>query len=212
MTASAPASWPPTREAITGLVLCGGAGSRMGGVEKGLLALDGRALVDHALRRLAPQVGSLAINANAHGESYAQRGVPVWADTVAGRPGPLAGWLTGLTHATTPWLASVPCDSPRLPADLVARLASALQAGDELALACTPGSDGRAVRQPVFALLHTSLRGALAAALAAGERKVGAFAASRRVVWVEFPDAAAFANANTPAELAALATAPGAGA
>jgi len=114
----------PTPAQITGLVLAGGRGSRMGGVDKGLQHYKGRPLVQHVLDRLGPQVGGLMINANRHLDAYAAFGVPVWPDTLADYPGPLAG----LAHCPTPDLASVPCDSPLFPTDLVARLAAALAA------------------------------------------------------------------------------------
>lgn len=191
---------PPPREAVTGLVLAGGLARRMGGVDKGLLLFRGRPLAQHALERLRPQVGPLLLNANRHLERHAAFGVPVLPDAVGGFPGPLAGLLAGLAHATTPWLACVPCDGPAFPADLVARLAAAV--GDaELAIAVS-GAQRRP--QPVYMLLRCTLRGALQEALSAGERKVEAWAAARRCVHVPFDDEAAFANANTPDELRRL--------
>jgi molybdenum cofactor guanylyltransferase len=116
------------RTQITGLVLAGGRGSRMGGIDKGLQVLGTRTLVEHALERLRPQVSALAINANRHLEAYARFGVPVWPDAEADYPGPLAGMLAGLQACTTEWLVTVPCDTPALPPDLVARLFAAAQA------------------------------------------------------------------------------------
>lgn len=197
------------REQITGLVLAGGRGSRMGGLDKGLVPFEGRPLVAHAIERLAPQVGPLLINANRHAEAYAAFGVPVVADALADYPGPLAGLLAGLEQAGTEWLVSVPCDTPRFPADLVARLAaSAVAAGADVALPVTREPDGRQQPQPVFCLLRRALREPLAAFLARGERKIDRFTAGQKQVLVPFEradDAAAFANANTREELAALA-------
>src|SRR5262245_31021284 len=111
-----------SREVVSGLVLAGGRATRMGGGDQGLQLLEGEALVQHALRRLAPQVRPLMINANRNLETYAALGVPVWPDADADFAGPLAGFLAGLTHCETDWLATVPCDTPGFPLDLVERL------------------------------------------------------------------------------------------
>jgi molybdopterin-guanine dinucleotide biosynthesis protein A len=189
------------KEQITGLVLAGGRGSRMGGVDKGLQTYRGRPLAQHALLRLAPQTGALMLNANRHLDVYAALGVPVHADALADYPGPLAGLAAGLAHCGTPWLASVPCDSPNFPADLVARLAEALtRERAEIALAaCDEG--GAARLQPVFCLLKASLLPSLTAYLQSGQRKVERWTALHRCVRVVFEDAAAFFNANTLEDL-----------
>ena len=193
------------RTEITGLVLAGGLGSRMGGVDKGLQTLHDRPLAWHALERLAPQVGTLAINANRHLEAHAAFGVPVWPDATTERPGPLAGMLAGLTHCRTPWLATVPCDSPCFPTDLVARLAhAAAQAGTQIAVAATREADGTLQPQPVHLLLHASLRDSLAAFLASGQRKIDRWTAQQGAISVVFEDPRAFFNANTVADLERL--------
>lgn len=190
---------------ITGLVLAGGRGSRMGGVDKGLQIYGDRALALHALQRLAPQVGSLAVNANRHADTYAAFGVPVWPDSASDFAGPLAGFLAGLEHCTTPWLATVPCDAPSFPTDLVTRLAQALvAAGADLAFAATEVA-GRRHAQPVFCLMRASLRDKLAHDLRSGARKVEAWVVQQRCVELVFDDASAFANANTLDELQRLA-------
>ena len=195
---------PIPRERITGLVLAGGRGSRMGGVDKGLQMHRGLPLALHALRRLQPQVGAAMINANRNLDVYEAMGVPVWPDPIEGFPGPLAGLAAGLQHAGTDWLASVPCDTPDFPPDLVERLAAAAAAQDaEIAMAATP-EDGRLRRQPVFMLLRTGLLDSLAAYLQAGERKVDQWTTRHRCVEVAFDNAAAFFNANTAAELRSL--------
>ncbi|MFT3665751.1 MAG: molybdenum cofactor guanylyltransferase MobA [Piscinibacter sp.] len=192
------------RDDITGLVLAGGRGSRMGGVDKGLQRHRGMPLALHALQRLAPQVGRVAINANRHLDAYAAFGAPVWPDALPEHPGPLAGFLAGLAHIETPWLATVPCDSPNFPADLVARLADALaRQGGEIAMAVSVEAGGRRA-QPVFCLLHRALATSLRESVAAGERKVERWATRHGCVEVPFDDAAAFVNANTPAELQRL--------
>jgi molybdopterin-guanine dinucleotide biosynthesis protein A len=193
------------RAHITGLVLAGGRGNRMGGADKGLQLLHGRPLAQHAIERLRPQVGPLWVNANRNAGAYAAFGVPVCADTVAGQPGPLAGFLAGLGVCSTPWLAVVPCDVPRFPADLVARLCGALQAaGAELAIAVTDESGERRAH-PVFCLLSATLRDDLAAAIARDERRVQQWIRRHRCAEVEF-DAAALANANTGEDLRRLET------
>ncbi|MGY0197291.1 molybdenum cofactor guanylyltransferase MobA [Leptothrix sp. BB-4] len=202
------------RHRITGLVLSGGEGRRMGGLDKGLQAHAGTPLAQRAAQRLAPQVGTLALNANRHLDDYRAWGWPVWPDAlpdgVTGRPGPLAGWLTGLTLARTPWLLTVPCDSPTFPLDLAARLAAAMLADDaELAMAATPDPEARPPSaptaplraQPVFCLMRRELAGPLADALQGGERRVLRWAASRRLTLVRFDDIGAFDNLNTLADL-----------
>jgi molybdenum cofactor guanylyltransferase len=190
---------------ITGLVLAGGRGTRMGGVDKGLQTHDGAPLVLHALRRLRPQVGTLMISANRHLADYAALGAPVWPDPLPDFPGPLAGLLAGLTHAATPWVASVPCDTPQFPTDLVQRLAQAAAAADAVvAVACTREADGRLVPQPVFTLLRSTLRDDLAAGLRSGDRKILHWLRRHRCVEVAFDDVDAFFNANTPDELQRL--------
>ena len=196
------------REDITGLVLAGGRGSRMGGVDKGLQNHLGMPLALHALLRLSPQVGEVMINANRNLSAYESMGAPVWPDAlpagVAEYPGPLAGLLAGLEHCTTPYLVSVPCDSPNFPLDLVQRLAAGLAEHDaEIAMASTV-EDGRPQVQPVFCLLHASLMESLVAFLHEGQRKIDRWTARHRTVEVLFDDAAAFANANTAAELQQL--------
>ena len=191
----------PTTSDITGLVLAGGRGSRMGGVDKGLQPFQGRPLVQHALQRLRPQVGALMINANRNVDAYESLGVPVWPDVQADFPGPLAGFLAGLDHCTTTWLQTVPCDSPCFPADLVARLAAACERSGALLAMPATREDGQLQLQPVFCLMHTRLRDSLAAFLQAGQRKIDRWTAAQGCQVVEFDDAAAFFNANTLQDL-----------
>jgi molybdenum cofactor guanylyltransferase len=189
---------------ITGLVLAGGRGSRMGGVDKGLQLHRGVPLALHALKRLNPQVGASMLNANRNIASYQAMGVPVWPDEITDFPGPLAGMLAGLNNCRTPYLATVPCDTPNFPVDLVARLAQGVESeGVEMATAYT-NEDGELRAQPVFCLMKTSLRGSLRAFIDSGERKTGLFAANHHSAKVVFDDSAAFANANTLSELAQL--------
>jgi molybdopterin-guanine dinucleotide biosynthesis protein A len=191
------------KDAITGLVLAGGRGTRMGGVDKGLQLHLGVPLAQYALERLRPQVGALMLNANRNLAAYSAIGVPVWPDEMAEYPGPLAGMLAGLTHCSTPYLVTVPCDTPNFPLDVVARLADGLEIDGEMATAYTQEADGPRA-QPVFCLMKASLRDSLNAFIRSGERKTGLFAAQHHSTRVVFHDPAAFANANTLDELADL--------
>lgn len=185
-------------ELVTGLVLAGGQGHRMGGRDKGLLPCHGQPLVKHVIDRLAPQVASLLISANRHADEYAAFGWPVLADAHPGFAGPLAGIHAGLRACAGDWLVSAPCDSPRLPTNLVARLTDAV-AGDraDIAVARTGGR-----LQPVFLLCRRTLADDLEAYLAGGGRRIETWLTDRRAAIADFPDALAFANINTPAELA----------
>ena len=191
---------PPARDAITGIVLAGGMGRRMGGVDKGLVPFAGRPMVEHVLARLAPQVGAVIINANQNVERYAAFGFAVCPDAIGGFAGPLAGLHAGLAQATTPCVATVPCDSPFLPLDLIARLADGMARHDaQIAVAKT-----FAQPHPVFALVQRAVSPHLTAFLNAGGRKIDAWYATLVLVEVPFDDEAlAFRNINTAEELAA---------
>ena len=181
---------------ISGIVLAGGLGRRMGGVDKGLQPLRGKAMVEHVLARLAPQVDEIVINANQNLERYSAFGHRVVSDRIGGFAGPLAGLHAGLEVISRPLAVTVPCDSPFLPADLVARLRQHL-GGNDLAVAKTGEQP-----HPVFALVKRSVKGNLEAFLAAGGRKIDAWYASLKVVEVSFDDEAeAFRNINTLEEL-----------
>jgi molybdopterin-guanine dinucleotide biosynthesis protein A len=191
-------------EDITGLVLCGGRGSRMGGVDKGLQNHQGMPLALHALLRLQPQVGASMINANRNLAAYESMGVPVWPDPVADYPGPLAGWLAGLERCETPYMVTVPCDTPAFPDDLVVRLAEALLAEDADIAMATTLEDGVVQVQPVFCLMKATLMESLVRYLNEGQRKIDRWTAQHRCAQVLFDDPAAFFNANTPQDLARL--------
>lgn len=182
-----------------GLILAGGQGRRMGSVDKGLQPLQGRPMIQHVIERLVPQVDSLLINANQNLERYAEFGCRVVPDRISGFAGPLAGLDAGLNATDAPLIVTVPCDSPFLPHDLVARLARARETVDaDIAVART-GSQPH----PVFAMVCSRVRSHLADFLARGERKIDLWYASLSVVEVAFDDEAnAFANINTRAELA----------
>jgi molybdopterin-guanine dinucleotide biosynthesis protein A len=186
---------------VSGVVLAGGQGRRMGSVDKGLVLLHGRSMVRHVLDRFAPQVDDVLINANQHLDQYAALGFRVIPDSIEGFAGPLSGLHVGLTHATQALVATVPCDSPFLPPDLVARLLGALQTMDaELAVARTFDQP-----HPVFALVRRSVLPHLTRFLEGGGRKIDAWYATLKTVEVAFDDKAdAFRNINTLAELQQL--------
>lgn len=189
----------PDIHQITGLILAGGRGSRMGNVDKGLQTFRGAPMVLHVIMRLSPQTGSLMINANQNLGPYEGFGLPVWPDQLTGFEGPLAGLQTGLTHCDTEYLVTAPCDSPFLPEDLVERLADAIGEGD-LAVAVTE-EDGRRQPHPVFCLMKSSLLSNLSEYLQGGGRKIDTWYRSLDFVEVLFEDESAFRNINTLEEL-----------
>ncbi len=198
---------------ITGLVLAGGRGSRMGGVDKGLQNFNGTPLALNALLRLQMQQGGLMgdfmINANRNLAAYESFGVPVWSDTIEDFAGPLAGFLIGLECCETPYLLTVPCDCPLFPLDLASRLAAALQLEDaEIAMAFAPEEDGQVRPQPVFTLIRSDLLDSLVRYTQAGGRKIDAWTVQHRTALVAFNEAGddpgAFFNVNTLEELRAL--------
>ena len=198
---------------ITGLVLAGGRGSRMGGVDKGLQNFRGLPLALHTLMRLQMQVGATLVNANRNLAAYESFGAPVWPDASNDYAGPLAGFLTGLEHCETPWLLTVPCDTPLFPLALATRLAQAADAQQaDIAMAAAPEDDGSGqttVRtQPVLCLLRVELLESLVRFTQAGGRKIDAWTAQHPCAVVPFDqpgdDPKAFFNANTLAELQAL--------
>ena len=199
---------------ITGLILAGGQGRRMGGIDKGLQHFLGTPLALHALRRLSPQVGRVAISANRNLATYEAMGVPAWPDTsndtliddAVSDPGPLAGplagALVGLRRCETPYLAMVPCDAPRFPFDLIERLGQGLLHHEaDIAMAATRNGDGSIQAQPVFCLLRATLFERLARDLQAGARQVERWIKQQAHAIVVFEDASPFVNANTLQEL-----------
>jgi len=188
-------------EQITGLILAGGRGSRMGHVDKGLQNFRGAPMALHVMMRLQPQVGELMINANQNLGPYESFGLPVWPDEIQGFEGPLAGMHTGLVHCMTDYMVTAPCDSPFLPTDLVARLAAGLSDADaDLAVAVTEGQ-GKRQAHPVFCLMKASLLQHLTEYLRGGGRKIDAWYASLKTAEVLFEDEDAFRNINTLVEL-----------
>ena len=204
---------------ITGVVLAGGLGTRMGGVDKGLEMLNGICLAQHVLRRLQLQAGPCCISANRHLEEYTRFGVPVLPDTVPDFAGPLAGVLAALQYCETPYLAAVPCDVPFFPDTLIARLSQALvDSGASAAVAVAMQADAAGAqdadgggggpvwrRQPTLCLVRSDLRTALEQFMAGGGRKAGAWLTAIGAVSVRFEDGVtAFANVNTAQQLQTL--------
>jgi molybdopterin-guanine dinucleotide biosynthesis protein A len=189
---------------ITGLILAGGKGTRMGSVDKGLQIFRGKPMVEQVLQRLQPQVGTLIINANRNQDAYATFGVPVYPDAFSGFAGPLAGLHAGLAHCETPYLLTAPCDSPLLPMDLVEKLSEALtSAKADIGVAVT-GEGATRQRHPVFCILSAHLKNNLADYLGKGGRKMDAWFSMQREAEAHFADEAAFANINTLEELNTL--------
>ena len=202
-----------TPQDITGLILAGGRGSRMGGVDKGLQNFNGIPLALHTLMRLGPQVDSVMVNANRNLSAYESFGASVWPDASADFAGPLSGFLVGLERAETPYVLTVPCDTPRLPLDLAERLAEALVREDaDIAMAAAPETDEHGITQvrtqPVFCLMKIELSESLVKFTHSGGRKIDAWTAQHKTVLVPFDtdgdDPLAFANVNTLTELQAL--------
>ena len=189
---------PYPRDKITAVVLAGGRARRMGGEDKGLIAVAGKPMVAHTTDALRPQACEIVINANRNCDAYATAtGCRVIADTTGHFAGPLAGMASALEASATPLLLTAPCDSPLVTRELGPRLHAALARDDaEIAVA----HDGERL-QPVFALLARSTLPSLLAFLEAGERKIDIWYATRRMVTADFsgvPDT--FLNINTPFE------------
>lgn len=205
---------------VCAVVLAGGMGSRMGGVDKGLQVLRGKALAYHAIDRLLQQTagspGLIAINVNRNAPTYAAWGFPVWQDDIEGFAGPLAGFATALAHCAStefPYLLTVPCDSPVFPLDLLERLIQPLASHKaDIAVASAPEPNQRGESQlrtqPVFCLMRTALAPSLHHFLSQGGRKVDAWTGQHRTIEVAFnlphDDPQAFFNANTLAQLQSL--------
>ena len=192
-----------TTKEITGLILAGGRARRMAGKDKGLIELHGQPMIWWVLNRFSPQVSRVLISANRNQHQYAAFGSPVVVDAAADFSGPLAGLAAGLARAQTEWLASVPCDSPLVPLDLVKRLyAQVIRDGVQAAVA----HDGQRL-QPVFSLVHRSLLPDLTRYLVGGERKIDLWLERHSWRPVDFSDCQEmFFNVNTPEDLKAAGT------
>jgi molybdopterin-guanine dinucleotide biosynthesis protein A len=191
----------PARTRITGLVLAGGRGSRLGGIDKGLLPINGLPMIEHVVGRLRPQVAEIIVSANRNIERYREFGWRVVADEVDDSyKGPLAGILSGLRGARTDWIVTAPCDAPLVSEQLVARLTAAVSGNTTAVVA----HDGERMQQ-AFLLLNKSLIGDLATYLAGGERALGRWLRRQRFREVSFADRPqAFANVNNACERDAI--------
>jgi molybdenum cofactor guanylyltransferase len=196
-------------ENITAVILAGGLGRRMGGVDKGLQLINGQPMVQQVLDRLQPQVGKVLINANRHLDDYKGFGVPICSDSISGYAGPLAGIHAALLQTNTAYLVSVPCDSPLLPNDLVSRLSVAVSEHQADAAVVVTGNTEQRQRHPVFLMLKSDVRTSLEHYLNTGGRKVDDWLASLNCVDVPFEDETAFTNVNTPEDIQALITTTG---
>jgi molybdopterin-guanine dinucleotide biosynthesis protein A len=194
-----------TSEDITGLILAGGRAQRMGGIDKGLIPFHGKPLIESAIKRLKPQVSTILINANRSITKYSHYGYPVLMDETPDFSGPLAGFSVGLKHCKTLYLLTSPCDSPLLPTDLAQKMAVELESNNlELVFASLKEDDGKVWSQPVFCLMKSDLQDSLNAFLSKGDLKIDRWFKVLRSGTVVFENAQAFANVNTPEELAAL--------
>ena len=194
-----------TSAQITGLILAGGRAQRMGGIDKGLIPFHGKPLIESAISRLKPQVSAILINANRSITKYSHYGYPVFMDETPDFSGPLAGFSVGLKHCKTPYLLTSPCDSPLLPSDLAKNMAIELEENNlELVFASSKETDGKIWAQPVFCLMKSSLQDSLNAFLNNGDLKIDRWFKELRSGTVVFENPQAFANVNTPEELAAL--------
>ncbi|SFX75609.1 molybdenum cofactor guanylyltransferase MobA [Marinospirillum alkaliphilum] len=185
-----------TPDSVTGVILAGGEGRRMGGQDKGWVEYEGQPLIHHVITRLQPQVDQLLINANRNQQAYEALGFRVIGDLQEGFHGPLMGILTGLQSAETEWVIFAPCDGPFLPLDLVSQLLQATRT-DNTRIAVA--ADGERL-QPVVVLLHTSLASPLQQAMQQGERKPDRWYASIGMTQVDF-DPRTLRNFNRPEEL-----------
>ena len=194
-----------TANQITGLILAGGRAQRMGGIDKGLIPFHGKPLIESTITRLKPQVGTILINANRSITKYSHYGYPVLMDETPDFSGPLAGFSVGQKHCKSPYLLTSPCDSPLLPTDLAEKMAGELEGKNlELVFASSKEDDGKIWSQPVFCLMRRDLKDSLDTFLSKGDLKIDRWFKELRSGTVVFENAQAFANVNTPEELAAL--------
>ncbi len=186
------------KSAITGLVLAGGQARRMGGVDKGLVNINGQTIVEKITRKLEEQCTNVIINANRNLELYRQLGHEVITDQTSGFQGPLAGMLSGLKSIRTEWLITAPCDGPFLSNTYASSMLNAAQSiGTPIAVA----KDHERL-QPVYTLLHVSTRDSLEAFLNSGERKIDRWFSEFKFAEVLITDCDdMFENINTPEQL-----------
>ncbi len=188
-------------EAVTGVILAGGEARRMGGNDKGLVRVAGRPMIEYIIDALQPQVDRLLINANRNHDVYEKYGYGVIADELEGFNGPLAGMASCMRAAETGYIVTLPCDSPYVPPDMVARLYRQLVNDDADISVATDGNR----LQPVYSLMKCSLLDSLLACLDSGERKIDRWYARHRMTEADFSDVPeTFINANTPEDIARI--------
>ncbi|PSU34740.1 molybdenum cofactor guanylyltransferase MobA [Photobacterium lutimaris] len=186
----------PTPDNTSWVILAGGQASRMGGNDKGLVTLAGRAMIEHVIDILGTQTASITINANRNQDTYRQYGT-VFGDHIKNYPGPLGGMHAALHHLDTEWVGFVPCDCPALPADLVTRMSNACDSNTDIAVA----HDGEHI-QPVVTLVNRRVLPKLEQFLENGDRKIILLYRQCNMITVDFSDQPnAFVNLNTPEEL-----------
>lgn len=182
-------------EKVTGIILAGGKARRMGGQDKGLIEINGQAMITYVIKTLEPQVAKVMINANRNKKKYEQFGYRVFSDHLADFQGPLAGFSAAMDIATTGYICTCPCDGPLIPDDLVARLYAGIR--NQAAEICV-AHDGNRI-QPVYALIDCNLHTSLKEYLASGERKIDYWYAQHKLAQVDFSDNKnSFMNVNTP--------------
>lgn len=193
-----------SREKITGLILAGGRAQRMGGIDKGLIPFHGKPLIESAISRLKPQVGTIIINANRNITKYAHYGYPVLMDATPDFSGPLAGFSIALQNCKTPYLLTSPCDSPLLPSDLAEKMTEELEKNNLDLVYASSIENGKQWAQPVFCLMRSHLHNSLDNFLSKGDLKIDRWFKELKSATCVFENATAFANVNTPEELASL--------
>ncbi len=183
------------KENVTGIILAGGQARRMGGQDKGLIKINGLAMIEYVINALEPQVAKILINANRNQEIYAKFGYPVFSDELTDFQGPLAGIVAAMKKSTTKYICTCPCDGPLIANDLVVRLYAAVENhNSEIAVA----HDGERM-QPVYALIQCNLYESLENYLNNGERKIDLWFAQHKLIKVDFSDIKnCFMNINTP--------------
>lgn len=186
----------PSLPNTTWIILAGGQARRMGGLDKGLITLNNKPLIDYVFERLIEQNATVAVNANRNHHIYQKYG-PVFGDEIQGFPGPLGGMHAAMLQLSSEWLGFVPCDSPNLPHQLLKRMYHAIEPTSEILVA----HDGESV-QPVVTLMKRDVFSRLNDFLQNGDRKIVLFHAQCQTKFVDFSDHHdAFINLNTPEEL-----------
>ena len=186
-------SSPKSSDCVTGVILAGGQARRMGGIDKGLVELNGVAMCKIVINLLQPQVFEVLVNANRNLEIYENLGSRVIQDEIPGYLGPLAGLATAMNAATTAWVATVPCDGPFLNSDYIARMFALTS--DDVKIVVARDSERM---QPTYILANTDLLDSLNEFLESGERKIDRWFVKHTYAEADFSDSPdCFMNINT---------------